>query len=180
MTAINGKPIHDGNELLDKVTARVSVLRATVGQPASFGTLSIDVRACNARPVGEVPDAAAWMEITDSLRPDAPAGLSSILMDLNAAGSILDFVLGGILHRFPGLVLAYSESNVGWMPYIFDRMDRMWSERGRTGSWGMPLPELPSSYLPDCASKRSAAHGAPKRCVGIITPASPSRNSASL
>ena len=60
-------------QLLDKVTARVSVLRATVGQPASFGTLSIDVRACNARPVGEVPDAAAWMEITDSLRPGAPA-----------------------------------------------------------------------------------------------------------
>lgn len=60
-------------QMLDKVTARVSVLRATVGQPASFGTLTIQVRSCNARPVGEVPDAAAWMEITDSLRPEAPA-----------------------------------------------------------------------------------------------------------
>ena len=44
-----------------------------VGQAAPFGTLSIQVRACNARPVGEVPDAAAWMEITDSLRPGVPA-----------------------------------------------------------------------------------------------------------
>ncbi|WP_431270065.1 DUF2155 domain-containing protein [Dankookia sp. P2] len=53
-------------QLLDKVTARVTVLRAAVGQAASFGTLSIQVRACNARPAGEVPDAAAWMEITDN------------------------------------------------------------------------------------------------------------------
>lgn len=58
-------------QLLDKVTARVTVLPAKVGQPARFGTLTIDVRACNARPVGEVPDAAAWMEITDSLRGNA-------------------------------------------------------------------------------------------------------------
>ncbi|WP_235907904.1 DUF2155 domain-containing protein [Siccirubricoccus phaeus] len=56
-------------QLLDKVTARISVLRATVGQPASFGTLSINIAACNARPPDEVPDAAAWMEVRDSRRP---------------------------------------------------------------------------------------------------------------
>lgn len=60
-------------QLLDKVTARVTVVKAAVGQAAPFGTLSIQVRACNARPAGEVPDAAAWMEITDSLRPEVPA-----------------------------------------------------------------------------------------------------------
>ena len=60
-------------QLLDKVTARVTVVKAAVGQAAPFGTLSIQVRACNARPVGEVPDAAAWMEITDSLRPGVAA-----------------------------------------------------------------------------------------------------------
>jgi hypothetical protein len=59
-------------QMLDKVTARVSVIRATVGTPAPFGSLSIVVRACNARPVGEVPDASAWMAITDSLRPGKP------------------------------------------------------------------------------------------------------------
>ena len=60
-------------QMLDKVTARVTVLRATVGQPAQFATLSILVRACNARPVGEVPDAAAWMEVTDSRKPGETA-----------------------------------------------------------------------------------------------------------
>ena len=56
-------------QLLDKVNARVSVLRATVDEPAQFGTLTLRVSACNARPADEVPDAAAWMEIRDSRRP---------------------------------------------------------------------------------------------------------------
>jgi hypothetical protein len=58
-------------QALDKVTARVSVFEARVGEPARFDTLTIVVRACHARPPEEVPDAAAWMEITDSR---APAG----------------------------------------------------------------------------------------------------------
>ena len=53
-------------QALDKVTARVTVLSARIGQPASFGTLTIMLSACNARPADEVPDAAAWMQITDS------------------------------------------------------------------------------------------------------------------
>jgi len=58
-------------QLLDKVTARISLLEAPVGQPTSFATLSILVRACNARPADEVPDAAAWLEVTDSRRREA-------------------------------------------------------------------------------------------------------------
>lgn len=55
-------------QVLDKVTARISVLHAGVGQTAQYGTLSILVRACNARPPDEVPDAAAFLEMTDSRR----------------------------------------------------------------------------------------------------------------
>ena len=56
-------------QALDKVTARVITLRATLNQPERFGSLSIIVRSCNARPPDEVPDAAAWLEITDSRAP---------------------------------------------------------------------------------------------------------------
>ena len=58
-------------QVLGKVTARVSVLRAPLNTPTSFGALSITVRTCNARPPEEVPDALAWMEIADSRRPEA-------------------------------------------------------------------------------------------------------------
>ena len=56
-------------QALDKVTARVITLRATLNQPERFGSLTITVRTCNARPPDEVPDAAAWMEIADSRAP---------------------------------------------------------------------------------------------------------------
>ena len=58
-------------QALDKVTARITILEARVGQSASFGTLTINLRACNGRGADEVPDAAAWMEMPDSR---APAG----------------------------------------------------------------------------------------------------------
>ena len=56
-------------QALDKVTARISVIEARLGEPLAFGTLTITLRACHARPPDEVPDAAAWLEITDSLSP---------------------------------------------------------------------------------------------------------------
>jgi hypothetical protein len=52
-------------QALDKVNARVATLRATVGEPTRFGTLTITLRACHSRPPDEVPDAAAWLEVTD-------------------------------------------------------------------------------------------------------------------
>ena len=53
-------------QALDKVTARITILDAAVGRAATYGTLTINLRACNGRAPDEVPDAAAWMEITDS------------------------------------------------------------------------------------------------------------------
>jgi hypothetical protein len=73
-------------QALDKVTARVSVLRAPVGQPARFGSLTILVRACNARPPDEVPDAAAWMEITDARAPEGAGPVFRGWMFANAPG----------------------------------------------------------------------------------------------
>ena len=53
-------------QALDKVTARITILEARVGGSVGFGTLTINLRACQGRSPDEVPDAAAWMEITDS------------------------------------------------------------------------------------------------------------------
>lgn len=53
-------------QALDKVTARITILDAPVGRAATFGSLTITLRACQGRAPDEVPDAAAFMEITDS------------------------------------------------------------------------------------------------------------------
>jgi hypothetical protein len=57
-------------QALDKVTARITIVKAQLNQPITFGTLRVTVRACNARPADEVPDAAAWLEVQDT-RNDA-------------------------------------------------------------------------------------------------------------
>ena len=73
-------------QVLDKVTARISVLRAGVGQAARYGTLTITVRACNARPPDEVPDAAAFLEMMDSRRAAGAQQVFRGWMFANAPG----------------------------------------------------------------------------------------------
>lgn len=78
--------------------------------------------------------------------PDAPFIISSTLTFQNAMGSVLDFLFSGTLARFPQLRLAYSEGQVGWMPYVLERADKLWHERS-DNSFGTSLPHPPTSYL---------------------------------
>lgn len=80
--------------------------------------------------------------------PDAPFIVSSTLTFQNAMGSMIDFVFSGTLERFPELVIAYSEGQVGWMPYVMERMDKLWEERV-DNSFGTSLKNPPTSYLSD-------------------------------
>ena len=61
--------------------------------------------------------------------PDAPFIVSSTLTFSNAMGSMVDYIFSGTLERFPKLTLAYSEGQVGWMPYVMERADKLWEER---------------------------------------------------
>src|SRR5262245_20761004 len=79
--------------------------------------------------------------------PDAPFIVSSTLTFQNAMGSLLDYIFSGTLERFPTLRIAYSEGQVGWMPYVLERADKLWAERA-DNSFGTSLPRPPTSYLP--------------------------------
>jgi hypothetical protein len=59
------KPVADLTGL-DKVSARQTPLAVKVGQSATFGSLTIAVRACMVRPPDQAPDATAYLDITDS------------------------------------------------------------------------------------------------------------------
>jgi len=82
-----------------------------------------------------------------STAPDAPFIISSTLTFQNAMGSLCDYLFSGTLARYPKLTIAYSEGQVGWMPYILERADKLWEERSNN-SFGTWLPEPPSSYIP--------------------------------
>jgi hypothetical protein len=58
-------------QALDKVSAQATALTLKVGQPANFGSLTIEVKACLVRPPDQPADAAAYLNVTDS-HADAP------------------------------------------------------------------------------------------------------------
>jgi hypothetical protein len=58
-------------QVLDKLNAQNAVLTVKVGQSAQFGSLTIQVQACQIRPPDQPQDATAYLTITDS-HADAP------------------------------------------------------------------------------------------------------------
>ena len=50
---------------LDKVTARISTIRAPLDQPTQFGPLEVVARTCRETPPTEPPESAAFLEIRE-------------------------------------------------------------------------------------------------------------------
>ena len=68
-----------------------------------------------------------------STSADAPPAVGSTLTHTNATFSLVDFLFSGVFVRLPDLKVAYSEGQIGWIPYILERADRVWEDnRG----WG--------------------------------------------
>lgn len=40
--------------------------------------------------------------------------------------AVMNFTVGGILHKFPKLRVAFLEANVGWLPFWLERLDEHW------------------------------------------------------
>jgi predicted TIM-barrel fold metal-dependent hydrolase len=81
--------------------------------------------------------------------PDAPAAVQATLSFNNAMASMSDFLFSGVLVDFPDLKLAYSEGQMGWVPYILERADDVWEEHRAWGGVRGRIPEPPSTYYYD-------------------------------
>jgi predicted TIM-barrel fold metal-dependent hydrolase len=82
-----------------------------------------------------------------STSPDAPAAVGSTLTFNNAMGSLTDWLFSGAFVRFPKLVIAYSEGQIGWIPYILERADVVWEHNRGWGGVADQVPEPPSTYF---------------------------------
>jgi len=78
---------------------------------------------------------------------DAPQVLGACLWFTNTAGALADLLVSGTFLRFPALKVALAEGQVGWIPYLLQRLDHVWRDRDSSSSIGMQLPEAPSSYV---------------------------------
>jgi predicted TIM-barrel fold metal-dependent hydrolase len=77
---------------------------------------------------------------------DAPAGVGNTLAFNNSLASLADWLWSGKLIEFPKLKLAYSEGQIGWIPYLLERADTVWDlHEGWMHSKDL-VPEPPSTY----------------------------------
>ncbi len=89
-----------------------------------------------------------------STSPDAPAAVGSTLTFANCCFSMVDWLMSGVFTEFPDLKIAYSEGQIGWIPYILERANNVWEEnRG----WGgiadkvlVPPSELFKKHIYGC------------------------------
>ena len=88
-------------------------------------------------------DDERWVVAADT---PTPAAVATTLSFNNAMASLADFLFSGVLVRFPDLRLAYSEGQIGWLPYVLERVDDVWSEHRAWGGVRDVIPEPPSSY----------------------------------
>jgi predicted TIM-barrel fold metal-dependent hydrolase len=77
----------------------------------------------------------------------APYGVTSVLMYQNSMGAVLDLIFSGLLDRFPTLKFALSEGQIGWLPYLVNRADRVWADP-HDGGTGIRIAKPPSDYIP--------------------------------
>ena len=78
--------------------------------------------------------------------PDAPGGVGGTLAFNNSMASLADWLFSGKLIEFPKLKLAYSEGQIGWIPYALERADTVWDKHEAWQKSKARIPEPPSSY----------------------------------
>ena len=78
--------------------------------------------------------------------PDSPAAVGVTLSFNNSFASMTDWLFSGKLIQFPKLKLAYSEGQIGWIPYVLERADAVWAHHDGWQHTREKIPEPPSTY----------------------------------
>ena len=77
---------------------------------------------------------------------DAPDAVQAVNMFANSALSLIDFLFSGVLVRFPDLKLLYAEAQIGWIPYVLERVDDVWDVHRGWSDSQRNVTEPPSQY----------------------------------
>ncbi|MEE9277873.1 MAG: amidohydrolase family protein, partial [Dehalococcoidia bacterium] len=71
---------------------------------------------------------------------------ATVMIFLDNSKALMDVVLSGMCHRYPGLKFVSVESGIGWIPFLLEAMDWQWLNSGcREEHPEMEL--LPSEYF---------------------------------
>jgi predicted TIM-barrel fold metal-dependent hydrolase len=79
--------------------------------------------------------------------PFAPRGANTALTFSMAQLSLVEWLVSGLLVRFPNLKIAYSESQIGWIPFILERLDNVFAHK-TYAELPAVITQPPSTYVP--------------------------------
>ena len=80
---------------------------------------------------------------------DAPIAVTATLTFNNAMASLADYLFSGLFPKYPNLKVAYSEGQIGWLPYVLERADDVWATHDGWMHTRQIVPEPPSTYYED-------------------------------
>ncbi len=83
---------------------------------------------------------------TPQASPDSPDAVAATIIFGNSAASMADLLLSGVFVRFPALKVLYAEAQIGWIPYLLERIDDVWDTHRGWSNAQRACPELPSTY----------------------------------
>jgi predicted TIM-barrel fold metal-dependent hydrolase len=64
--------------------------------------------------------------VTPTLSPDAPQAAQAAVFPVTVMSSLTELVLSPLFERHPALQVVLSESGIGWVPYLSQRVDQVW------------------------------------------------------
>ena len=76
--------------------------------------------------------------VVPQIAPDSPFMANLTWGAIRTAGAMLAWLFSGMFTKFPGVKIALSEGEIGWMPYFLERAEqvldkqRYWVQRGQT------------------------------------------------
>jgi predicted TIM-barrel fold metal-dependent hydrolase len=79
--------------------------------------------------------------------PDSPMLTSLTLVHEGSQRALVDWLCSGIFERFDDLRVVLSEGQIGWMPYILDRIDRTWDHHRGYAGVDDRITKPPSEYV---------------------------------
>ena len=80
--------------------------------------------------------------------PDMPPSVGIALTFKNSVNAAADWLASGVFERYPKLKVALSEGQVGWLPFLLERLDSIWDRFDRYQlDFREKVPNPPSSYV---------------------------------
>jgi predicted TIM-barrel fold metal-dependent hydrolase len=79
--------------------------------------------------------------------PDAPKIVEACAGPLNSQLAMIDWIFSGVFERFPELQVVFSESYLGWVPFVLEHCERHWSHHFAWATDRNVVPRPPSEYF---------------------------------